>query len=199
MNKYGHFSALFLNGIVCVLLLGACASEQKVTQSQVKKDAWGKDEQYSIGKDEDGNPVMKSDKRSSFENKSSNIASNRDFSGKDYTKKSYRKKRWGGGRSVDRKSFSGNADANRYRSEPLFVQKQAAPIGKQANVSKKKFSINPFRSKRATEQRGRSITTTQDAKISNRRQTYKQPDITDWKDQDSLSIGDTNRMLGRGN
>jgi hypothetical protein len=199
VSKYGHFSALFLYGIVCALLMGACASERKVTQGQVRKDAWGKDETYSIGKDEDGNPVMKSDKRSSFENKSSNIASNRDFSGKDYTKKSYRKKRWGGDTSFDRKSFSGNTDANRYRSEPLFVQKQAAPTSKQANVRNKKFSINPFRSKRATEQGGRRITTSEDAEISNRRQTYKQPDITDWKDQDRLSIGDTNRMLGRGN
>jgi len=198
VSKYGHISALFFNGIVCALLLGACASEQKVTQGQVKKDVWGRDEAYSIGKDEDGNPVMKSDKRSRFENKSSNIASNRDFSGKDYTKKSYRKKRWGGDTSFDRKSFSGNTDANHYRSEPLFVQKQAASTGKQVNGSNKKFSINPFRSKRVTEQGGRRITTTQDAKISNRRQTYKQPDITDWKDQDGLSIGDTNRMLGRG-
>ena len=90
MSKFGHYLTLFLNGLVGALLLGACASETKVTQSQVKKDVWGRDEAYSIGKDEDGNPVMKSDKRSSFENKSSNIASNRDFSGKDYSKKSYR-------------------------------------------------------------------------------------------------------------
>lgn len=197
MSKLGSYISLFLSGLVCALLLGACASETKVTRSQVKKDVWGRDEGYSVGKDEDGNPVMKSDKRSSFENKSSNITSNRDFSGKDYSTKSYRKERWGGDTTFDRKSFSGNTDVNRYKSEPLFVQKQADAAGQQANVRKKKFSFNPFRSKRASEQGVKRITTTEDAKISNRRQTYQQPDITDWKNQDGLSVGDTNRMLGR--
>ena len=73
------------------MLLGACASEQTVTKTQVKKDAWGKDERYSVGKDKDGNPMMKSDRRSSMEGKGSNMASNRDFNGEDYSTKSYRK------------------------------------------------------------------------------------------------------------
>ena len=60
----------------------ACASEQTVTKTQVKKDSWGRDQRYSVGKDKDGNPMMKSDRRSSLEGKQSNMAANRDFSGR---------------------------------------------------------------------------------------------------------------------
>jgi hypothetical protein len=181
-----------------VLLLGACATEQTVTKTKVKKDMWGNDESFSIGKDADGNPMMKSDKRSSFENKKSNLTKNCDFSGKDYTKKSYRKERWGGKRSFGRKKFEGNTDANRYRKEPWFVKKQAAGADRQALASNKKFSVNPFRSgtssSSATKKR---YSTFQNPNVSKSRRSFPQPDITDWKNQKGLSVKDTNGMLGR--
>jgi hypothetical protein len=177
--------------------LGACASETTTTNHKVSKDAWGNDLPFSIGKDEDGNPMMKSEKRSGFENKTSNFASNRDFDGNDYTKKSYRKDRWGGNTSHTRKKYEGNTNADHYKKEPWYVRKQVASSGKQATASNKKFSVNPFRTSRATEQNARRITSKQDYKVSNRRQTYNQPTITDWKDQSTLSIKDTNSMLGR--
>ena len=37
-----------------VVLLEACASKQTVTKSQVRNDAWGRPEQFSVGKDKDG-------------------------------------------------------------------------------------------------------------------------------------------------
>lgn len=193
MSMSGRFFLLSFIGF----LLGACAKETTVTQSKVKKDVWGNDASYSVGQDEDGNPMMKSDKRSSFENKSSNIASNRDFRGQDYTKKSYRKDRWGGETHYDRKKYAGNTSAERYQKEPWFVRKQASSSNKQASDSKKKFSVNPFRSKRASEQNARRISTSQNSAINNQRNGFQQPTITNWKDQKGLSVKDTNGMLGR--
>jgi len=187
----------FLHLSIICLILGACASETTTTNQKLSKDVWGNDLPFSIGKDDDGNPMMKSDKRSSFENKTSNLASNRDFSGNDYTKKSYSKDRWGGNTAFARKKYEGNTNADHYKKEPWYVRKQVASSGKQSTASNKKFSVNPFRTNRATEQDARRITSKQDYKVSNRRQSYKQPVITDWKDQSSLSIKDTNSMLGR--
>lgn len=187
----------FLALLVTSVLFGACASETTTTEHQVKKDVWGNDEPFSIGKDADGNPVMKSDKRSSFENKNSNLAGHRDFSGKDYTSNSYRKKRWGGDTKYDRKQYAGKTSADQYKQEPWFVQKQASAVSKQASSSNKKFLVNPFRSKSSSVKNSKHISSAQDARVSNRRQSYQQPNITHWKEQDGLSVKDTNGMLGR--
>ena len=193
MCKRGLFLPL---SIIC-MVLGACESETTTTKHKVSKDPWGNELPFSIGKDDDGNPMMKSDKRSSFDNKQSNIASGKDFSGSDYSKKSYRKERWGGDTSFGRKKYAGNTSAERYKKEPWYVRKQASASGQQATASNKKFSVNPFRSNRTSSVNSRQVSTSQDSKINNRRQSYKQPNITDWKEQGGLSVKDTNSMLGR--
>jgi hypothetical protein len=192
-------SIIVLFSISCVvtMLLGSCASERTVTKTQVKKDAWGREESFSVGKDEDGNPMMKSDRRSSMEGKQSNVAGSQDFSGKDYNKKSYRKKRWGGNTVFGRKKYEGNTDASQYQKEPWFVKKQAGLKNQRAGAEGKTYSDNPFRKPTAREQGGARISHSSDAKTDFRRRVFKQPGITHWKDQPGLGVGDTNRMLGR--
>lgn len=180
-----------------IMLLGACASEQTVTKTQVKKDPWGRDERYSVGKDKDGNPVMKSDRRSSLEGKRSAMAGSKDFNGQDYNKKSYRKKRWGGNTWFGRKKYEGNTDANSYKKEPWFVQKQASAQNQRSRADGQAYSVNPFRTTSAREQGRAGIARTQDAETNVRRRVFKTPGITHWKDQRGLGVKDTNRMLGR--
>ncbi|BDS08913.1 hypothetical protein NT6N_39530 [Oceaniferula spumae] len=195
-----HF-LISLARLTVVVGLGAClvscGSEQTVTKEQVRKDAWGNKETFSVGKDKDGNPMMKSDRRSSMEGKTSHMASNRDFAGKDYSKTSYRKKRWGGNTIFGRKKYEGNTDASRYKQEPWFVQKQASAQGKTAYGSDKSFNVNPFSTSTAHEQGGRRVVHKSDAETDVRRRVFIQPDIMDWKKQQGLSISDTNRKLGR--
>lgn len=193
MRRICHVLALS----ALTLFLGACGSEQTVTKTQVKKDAWGNPERFSVGKDKDGNPVMKSDRRSSLEGKRSMMASNRDFSGKDYTKESYRKKRWLRNTVFGRKQYEGNTDASQYKREPWFVQKQARASGQRARADGKSYRVNPFRTSGAREQSGRRIARTADAETTVRRRVFKQPDIIHWKEQRGLTIKDTNRKLGR--
>ncbi len=179
------------------LLVCSCATEQTVTKKQVRKDAFGRNLNFRKEKGEDGSIVMKSDKRSSFEGRRSNIVRNRDFSGKNYRKKSYRKERWEGVSHFSKKEFQGSRDASRYQKEPWFVKKQAGAQGKQFDVGKKKFFSNPFKTKPAIETTRKSITHTSDAETDFRRRVYVQPKITGWKNQSSLSVDDTNKMLGR--
>ncbi len=189
-------NGIFLS-LAAAMLLGACSSEQTVTKTQVRKDPWGRPERFSVGKDKNGNPVMKSDLRSSMDGKQSSIAGGRDFKGKDYNTKSYRKKRWGGNTFFPRKKYQGNTDASHYKSEPWFVQKQASAAGKRSRADGMAYAVNPFRTSSASEQDSRRITRTSDAETNFRRRVYKQPEITNWKDQKGLSVKDTNRMLGR--
>jgi len=141
--------------------------------------------------------MMKSDRRSSMEGKDSNMASNRDFSGQDYSTKNYRKKRWGGNTFFGRKKYEGNTDASKYQKEPWFVKKQAGAQGQRASADRKSYSVNPFRRSTAREQGRTPISRTQDAESSIRRRVFQQPEITHWKNQKGLSVGDTNKMLGR--
>jgi len=180
-----------------VVLIGACASEQTVTKSQVRKDAWGKPERFGIGKDKDGNPVMKSDLRSDFEGQRSAIAAAGDYSGKDYSTKSYAKKRWGGNTSFPHSKYDGKTDANHYKMEPWFVRKQASIAGQRANAESKDYMVNSYKKSSAREQGTSRIKHTSDSETDVRRRVYKQPDIIDWKEQRGLSVKDTNRMLGR--
>lgn len=186
-----------LLGAVCSLLFVACGSETTVSETQIKKDVWGNDEAYSIGKDADGNPVMKSDKRSSFENKSSQFGGNKDFQGKDYTASSYRKKRWGGNRDYGRKAYQGNRSADHYKNEPWFVRKQASASGKSAQGFNQSYAVNPYRTSSSSAGGRKQIQPKGNADIANRRKSYKQPEITPWKDQKGLTVGDTNSMLKR--
>ena len=178
-------------------LLVSCATEQTTTKKQVKKDPWGNEERFTVGKDKDGNPVMKSDRRSSMEGKTSHMASNRDFSGQDYMAKSYRKKRWGGNTLFNRKQYSGDTDGSRYKQEPWFVQKQASASGKLAHSNGQAYAVNPYSTSSAYEQGGKRVERTSDAETDVRRRVFKQPDITHWKSQSGLSVSDTNRKLGR--
>lgn len=192
---YPFKQALMLFG--AVMLLAACGSEQTITKSQVRKDPWGNPERYGIGKDDDGNPVMKSDRRSSFEGKSSHIASGRDFRGKDYSTKSYSKKRWRGKTEYQSKKYEGNTDANHYKMEPWFVQKQAGSSDKQSDAQGKAYKVNGYGKSTAREQGGARLERVSDAETDIRRRVYKEPDIINWKDQQSLSVKDTNQLLGR--
>ena len=177
--------------------LVSCQSEQTVTKTQVKKDAWGNKENYSVGKDKDGNPMMKSDLRSSMEGKMNHMSSNRDFSGDDYTKKSYRKERWGGDTIFNRKKYGGDTDASRFKNEPWFARKQASASKQQAAVSGKTYGVNPFTTRKAHEEGAATIARPSDAETAVRRRVYKQPDITHWLDQSKLSVNDTKSRLGR--
>ena len=180
--------------------LVSCASERTVTEEKVRKDAWGNKENYTIESDEDGNAVAKSDVRSSLEGRTSHLGgSSRDFGGQDYTKKSYRKTRWGGNTVFGHKAFGGNTDANRYKKEPWFAQKQSSSANRSANAAGKSYSVNPFRTRTANEQSNSRIESISDAATDTRQRVFKEPSIRDYwsTDQQGPSISDTNSRLGR--
>ena len=194
MNCCGY---RLLGGFIIFCVAG-CATEKKVTEKKLRLDAWGHEESFSVGKDEDGNPKMKSNKRSSFENKKSSIVRNRDFRGEDYTAKSYRKKRWGGNTVFNKKVYRGNTDASRYQKEPWFARKRSVEGTKYARANGQSYSTSMYRTQRAYESKGKYLPTKSDAQVDSKRRSYRPPSVINWKEQGGLSVQDTNSMLGRG-
>lgn len=179
------------------LMLGSCASKRTVSKSQVRVDPWGNPEQFSLGKDAEGNPLMKSDLRSSFEGKTSQLTQGRDFNGKDYRTKSYAKKRWAGDTQFKAKQYAGNTDASQYKMEPWFVRQQALADGKKASADGQGYRTTQYETPTAREQSSERIEGSSDAETDARRRVYQQPEIIDWKEQKGLGVKDTNRLLGR--
>ena len=190
------YQYLCMSIVLC--LLGSCASEQVVSLSKVERDAFGRSLNYSVGEDEDGNPVVKSEKRSALEGKKSNLGSRSDFSGSDYTTKAYRKKRWGGKEEFSTDAYSGVNQATQYDKEPWFVKKQANAQGAAANESKQTFFTKLFKTSKARESNIANVARVSDAETDLRRRVYKEPEIFQPGEyRSNLGIEDTKRMLFR--
>lgn len=183
--------------MTATFMLGSCASKRTVSKSQVRVDPWGNPEQFSLGKDAEGNPVMKSDLRSSFEGKTSQLGQSRDFNGKDYRTKSYARKRWAGESQFQAKQYAGNTDASQYKMEPWFVRKQTSADGQRAGAEGQRYTTSQYETPTAREQDSERIEGGSDAETDARRRVYQQPEIIDWKEQKGLGVKDTNRLLGR--
>lgn len=200
MNQLVFLSKLIGIGL-CSVALASCGTFKKVrtiTTDRVERDAWGKPSSYKLGKDEAGNPQMKSDKRSSFEQVgANNIVSGKNYRGQEYTKKSYRKDRWGGDSAFRTDSYHGAGKSSRYEKSPWFLQKQAGVQGQEASMGKKSFMTKLFGKKTAREAGVSELARPSDVETDVRRRVFKQPEITGWKNQSGLSVNDTNSLLGR--
>lgn len=184
--------------IIFIILVVSCASKRTITQSRVQKDAFGNASKFSVGKDEDGNPVMQSKERSSFEGKSSNISSNSDFKGADYTKKAYRSKRWNGSKDFNTSNFSGASKKASYENEPWFVKKQSQESQSSAREDKQGFITKLFKKPVAKEGTLNTIDNKSNAYTDYRKSVFKQPEVRSKASYVSdLTLQDTKRLLSR--
>ncbi|MGJ8676974.1 MAG: hypothetical protein ACSHX0_05620 [Akkermansiaceae bacterium] len=198
MMKIRFTTTSSITMIISSCLLLSCASERTITKSKLEVDAFGNPVNYTVGKDEDGNPMMKSDVRSFYEGDVSNIASQRGkYNGKDYARKSYRTERWGGDSDYKIKQFGGSQAARGYDQEPWFVKKQASAQGKTAQVGKESFFTKMFGTSDARENRVSDLKKESDAETNVRRRVFIQPDVISYKEQAELNVSETNQLLGR--
>ena len=118
----------------------------------------------------------------------------RDFAAKDYSKKSF----WGS-KDYAKKVYGGDTDASRFQKGSRFNSKGAAEGALVSSDSGSRFDTSSHATGAARESSQSNISKYSDAKTDARRSSYKQPEITDWRNQRGLSIDDTKSMLGREN
>lgn len=149
---------------------------------------------YEVGKDETGAPRMQSDRRSSFEDARFAGASS-SASGKGYSKKGYNRDRWSGGKSYNTKNYGGDTRAEGYDKSPLFVRENAH-LAKNSRFSRKDYGTGNYQTNRSREQ-GSNYKTGANTYTESRRNKRPKDPITTYRQEQEMSVEDTNALLGR--
>lgn len=116
----------------------------------------------------------------------------RDFAAKDYTKKAF----WGS-KEYAAKVYGGDTDGSRFQKGSRFNAQGARENMQSSSESGARYRTAQKQTGAARESREAGIARTSDAETDARRRSYKQPEITDWKNQRGLTVDDTRNLLGR--
>jgi hypothetical protein len=118
----------------------------------------------------------------------------REFASKDYTKKSF----WGS-KDYAKKVYGGDTDGSQFQKGSRFNSQGAPEGGMTSADSGSRYATGRHATSAAREGGKSNISKVSDAATDSKRSSYKQPEITDWKNQRGLTIDDTKSMLGRSN
>ncbi|WAC21021.1 hypothetical protein OVA24_06445 [Luteolibacter sp. SL250] len=154
----------------------------------------GRDGGYT--KDADGNFLPTSNKRSSFELNRDSPHFKGDYAKKNFKTNDYAKKSWWGDTQHERKKFGGDTDGSRFQTSSRFQGAGA----REANTSAKlpgAYRTNQYGTSTAREAGGSRLGKPSDAETDVRRRVYTPPAVVDWKEQRSMSMGETKSFLGR--
>ena len=154
----------------------------------------GKDGGYS--KDEKGNYLPKSNKRSSFETNRDSPYFKGDYAKKDYKTSQISKKSWWGDTKYESKKFEGDTDGSRFQTASKLGEKGAQESGTAAKLPGKYKTAN-YATNSASETGSKRLDHTSDAETDFRRKVYTAPSVIDWREQRGMSLGETKSMLGR--
>lgn len=182
-------------------LMVSCAGE-KVDHSKPTQAARpGLQERLSENagykQNEKGEWVPKIDKRSSYDSQrdtpyfKDKLATAERYKTGDYAKKS-----WWGSKGYGKKSYEGDTDGSRFRTEARQDGQVARDNGKAARTTDP-FKTNTLTYDSALESRNPGIDRPTNALIESERKTYKAPSVIDWKEQRSLDLDQSRSILGR--
>lgn len=198
MNKNAY--KLWIASIIACfsLLFFSCASERKVSKKQIRRDAWGRKVNYTVGKDEQGNPVMQSSLRSSFEKKRAFYHKKQAmWQASRYQTDYLDTKTWSG-----QKTFAGNKSFSKksYRERgisPTILQQARQDLAYGARQDRQSYATSSYKTAGAQESRKDPLPYKEDASTALRRKRFITPPIVDWKDQQDLNVEQANALIGR--
>lgn len=155
----------------------------------------GRDGGYA--KDEDGNWSSSSKKRSSFETNRESAyfkggVEKKEFGGK----KDYSKKSWWGDTRYESKKYEGDTDGSRFQTASRYQGSGARESGSTANISKG-YDTGSYETGSAREAGKTNLAKPSDAETDIRRRVYPKPHVTNWGENQRMSIEDTKSFLGR--
>lgn len=154
------------------------------------------DEKNGYKKDANGNWQAEAEKRSSFETQGPSAFFKGDYAKKDYKTTSYSKKSWWGNKDYQTQEYAGSTDGSRFQQSSRLNGKGARDSGKSAGLTKA-YQTRDYATNSAREQGSQKIKKTSDTETDIRRRVFPTPDVIDWKEQRSLSIGQSKGILGR--
>lgn len=149
-----------------------------------------------FAKDSEGNFLPSSNKRSSFETNRNSPHFKGDYAKKDYKTKDYSKKSWWGDTTHDKKSYGGDTDGSRFQTASRYQGSGAREGGTSARLPGE-YNTQDYRTGASREANSKRLDKPSDAETDIRRQVYTAPVVVDWKEQRSMSMGETKSFLGR--
>lgn len=185
--------------LIATFLLGSCANKEDTSGSYEparKKTIESFSEGFKLGSAEDGSPTIVSDRRSEYEGKASSTSKvGRDYSGKDFRTKQYQANRWGGNKSVERKSYDGNTGTAYGEKSPWYVNKTAQASGVASRLDRKQYATTALSKKSAYESTSKAVakSTYYDVKEKG----HIRPLIRGYKEQSGFTVNDSKDLLGR--
>lgn len=186
--------------IPCLLLLLlplSCASDSGDSGPEPPKTLSQRlNEKNGYTQDADGNWLPQTDKRSSFENQGQSAYFQGDYAKKPYETTDYSKKSWWGNKNYGSQKYSGNTDGSRFQTTSRHDGTGALETGKSAGLANA-YQTNDYRIGAAREAGTKGIEKSSDAETDIRRRVYPAPEIIDYQQQRSLSLGQSKSLLGR--
>lgn len=147
-------------------------------------------------KDADGNFLPTSKKRSSFEMNRDSPHFKGDYAKKNFKTNDYSKKSWWGDTKYESKKYEGNTDGSRFQASSRFQDAGA----REANTSARlpgTYRTEQYGTGAAREAGSSRLGKPSDAETDVRRRVFTPPAVVDWREQRSMSMGETKSILGR--
>jgi len=184
-----------------LLLLASCASDSSPEKSAATEPARKTlsermNETNGYKQDSEGNWKPQSDRRSPYESQGETYDAGKDFKKQAYKTGDYSKKSWWGNKDYGRQAYGGNTDGSRFQKSSALQGKGASEAGTSANIPGS-YQTNAYGTGAAREAGGKQIKKGSNTEIENRRGSYEQPEIIDWREQRSLSMDQSKGILGR--
>lgn len=179
-------------------LFASCASDKKsIASTEPRRHSLSErlNEKNGYKQDANGNWVPQNDKRSPFENKGQDANFTKNFKTKNYKTGDYAKKSWWGNKDYGKKSYAGNTDGSRFEKASGLDGKGAHEAGTAAKIAGN-YKTNHYTTNNAREAGKNPIATSSNDGIENRRDSYVQPEVIDWRAQRTMSIGQSKSILG---
>jgi hypothetical protein len=198
---------LRLLSLVSIGIFASCASTQKSTSlntpeykssvEQLKEISGGKHDpnSYSQSSNGDGKWMAGNNKRSPYESKGEDPNFTKNFAKSEYKTNDYAKKSWWGNKNYDTKSYTGNTDGSRFQKPSDLQDKGARESGTAANIATD-YKTKDYATGNAGETAKKPISMSSNYGIERRRNSFKQPEIVDWKSQRNMSISESKSLLG---
>lgn len=185
-----------------LLLLVSCASDSSPDKSAAAAAPARKtlsermNENNGYKQDSEGNWKPQSDRRSPYESQGEAHDAKKNFTKQAYKTGDYTKKSWWGNKDYGRKTYGGNTDGSRFQKSSALQGKGASEANTNADIPDH-YQTGSYATSNAREAGGKQIHKGTNTEIDNRRHGYEQPEITDWREQRSLSVDQSKGMLGR--
>lgn len=148
--------------------------------------------------DSEGNWKATGGRRSSFESNRESAYFKEGFQGqqKRYKTGDYAKKSWWGNKEYGRQAYQGKTDGSRFQKDSALAAKNARETGGSARLPGE-YRTEGYSTGVARETSGKRLDKPSDAETDVRRRVFTPPSEIDWREQRSMTIGQSKSLLGR--